>query len=88
MQVIIIDDIATTGISMLNGIKQLKEASISISEAFVIINRLDGADKTLNSVEVNLHQLTDILEITEILYKEKLVSEDVLNKIKNQIDQS
>ncbi len=87
-RVIMVDDIATTGISMLNGIKQLKEASISISEAFVIINRLDGADKTLNSVEVNLHQLTDILEITEILYKEKLVSEDVLNKIKNQIDQS
>ena len=88
MQSVIIDDIATTGISVLNGIKQLKATEISISEAFVIINRLEGADKVLSSVGVNLHQLTDILEITEILFQEKFVSEDILGKIKNQIKHS
>ena len=88
MQVVMVDDIATTGISLLNGIKQLKIAKISISDAFVIINRLEGADKSLSSVGVNLHQLTDILEITEILNQEKLVGEDILKKIKNQIRQS
>ena len=88
MQVVMVDDIATTGISLLNGIKQLKVAKISISDAFVIINRLEGADKSLSSVGVNLHQLTDILEITEILNQEKLVGEDILKKIKNQIRQN
>ena len=55
---------------------------------FVIINRLEGADKSLSLVGVNLHQLTDILEITEILNQEKLVGEDILKKIKNQINQN
>ena len=88
MRVIIIDDIATTGTSVLNGIKQLKAERLSISNACVIINRLEGADKILNSVGVTLHQLTDILEITEILFQEKLIGEDILKKIKKQVSQN
>ncbi len=88
MQVMMIDDVATTGTSILNGIKELKAEGLSISNACVIINRLEGADKILNSVGVILHQLTDILEITEILFQEKLVSEDVLGEIKKQVSQN
>ena len=88
MQVIVIDDIATTGISVLNGIKQLKAEGLSVSNACVIINRLEGADKILNSMGVTLHQLTDILEITEILFQEKLIGEDILEKIKKQVSQN
>ena len=88
MQVVMIDDVATTGTSILNGIKELKAEGLSISNACVIINRLEGADKILNSVGVILHQLTDILEITEILFQEKLVSEDILEEIKKQVSQN
>ena len=88
MQVIMIDDIATTGTSVINGIKQLKEEGLLISNACVIINRLEGADKILNSVGITLHQLTDILEITEILFQEKLIGEDILEKIKKQVNQN
>jgi len=38
---------------------------------YVIINRLEGGDKTLSDIGVQTHQLTDILEITDILYQEK-----------------
>ena len=88
MQVMMIDDVATTGTSILNGIKELKAEGLSISNACVIINRLEGADKILNSVGVIHHQLTDILEITEILFQEKLVSEDILEEIKKQVSQN
>ena len=88
MQVMMIDDVATTGTSILNGIKELKAEGLSISNACVIINRLEGADKILNSVGVILHQLTDILEITETLFQEKLVSGDILEEIKKQVSQN
>jgi orotate phosphoribosyltransferase len=88
MQVMMIDDVATTGTSILNGIKELKAEGLSISNACVIINRLEGADKILNSVGVILHQLTDILEITETLFQEKLISEDILEEIKKQVSQN
>ena len=88
MKVVMVDDVITTGTSVLNGIKQLQEAEISISDLYVIINRLEGADKILDEVGVQIHQLTDILEITNVLFQEKLVGEEIFEKIKKQVNQN
>ena len=87
MKVVLIDDVITTGNSVINAIKQLKDAGLSISDVYVIINRLEGANNTLELEKVNLYQLTDVLEITTILFQEKLVSKEILDKINNQISQ-
>ena len=88
MKVVMIDDVLTTGTSVLNGIKQLRDAELSVSDLYVIINRLEGADKTLSDIGIQTHQLTDILEITNALFEEKLVSEETFDKIKNQVSQN
>ena len=88
MKVALIDDVITTGNSVINGIKQLKDAGLSISDVYVIINRLEGANNALKLEEANLYQLTDVLEITTILFQEKLVSKEILDKINNQINQN
>nr|AIF13894.1 orotate phosphoribosyltransferase (pyrE) [uncultured marine thaumarchaeote KM3_65_A09] len=88
MKVVMIDDVVTTGTSVLNGIKQLRDAGLSISDLYVVINRLEGADKVLSDVGVKIHQLTDILEITNVLFQEKLVNEEIFEKIKNQVNQN
>jgi len=88
MKVALIDDVITTGNSVINGIKQLKDAGLSISDVYVIINRLEGANNTLELEKVNLYQLTDVLEITKILFQEKLVSKEILDKINNQTNQN
>ena len=88
MKVVMVDDVMTTGTSVLNGIKQLKESGLSISDVFVIINRLEGADKAFSDMGVQVHQLTDILEITNILLQEKLIGEEIFEKIKKQVGQS
>ena len=88
MKVVLIDDVITTGNSVINGIKQLKDAGLSISDVYVIINRLEGASNALKLEEVNLYQLTDVLEIATILFQEKLVSKEILDKINNQISQN
>ena len=88
MKVVMVDDVATTGTSVLNGIKQLKESGLLISDVYVIINRLEGADKALDDMGVQIHQLTDILEITNILFQEKLISKEIFEKIKNQVSRN
>ena len=88
MKVVMVDDVMTTGTSVLNGIKQLKESGLSISDVFVIINRLEGADKAFSDIGVQMHQLTDILEITNILFQEKLISQEILEKVKKQTSQN
>ena len=85
MKVLMIDDVATTGGSVSKGIKILKEAGMKISDAYVVINRLEGAESQLGTQGVKLHQLTDILEITNILNQSKMVSNETLEKVKNQV---
>jgi len=86
MKVLMIDDVATTGGSMINSIKLLKEAGAVVTDAYVIMNRLEGADKMLESEGVKIHQLTDIIEITKSLQESNLVGNEVLEKIKKQVN--
>jgi len=88
MKVVMVDDVMTTGRSVLNGINQLKEAGLLVSDLYVIINRLEGGDKTLSDIGVQTHQLTDILEITDILFQEKLIDKEIFEKIKNQVSRN
>jgi len=88
MKVVMVDDVMTTGTSVLNGTNQLKEAGLLVSDLYVIINRLEGGDKALSDIGVQTHQLTDILEITDILFQEKLIDKEIFEKIKNQVNRN
>jgi orotate phosphoribosyltransferase len=85
MKVVMIDDVATTGGSVVNAIKSLKEANITIEDAYVIVNRMEGADEALKEVGVKLHSITNVMQITQVLHEQKLVDDDILEKVRNQI---
>ena len=82
---LMIDDVATTGGSVVNALKPIKDAGIAITDAFVIINRMEGASEALEVEGVKMHSLTDILQITNILHDQNLVSNDILENIKKHI---
>jgi len=42
----------------------------------------------LDDMGVQIHQLSDILEITDILFQEKLIDEEIFEKIKNQVNRN
>ena len=86
MKVLMIDDVATTGNSVVNGIRLLKEAGSLVTDAYVIVNRMEGADELLKSEGVKLHQLTDILEITKSLHGSNLVNDEMLEIVKTKVD--
>ena len=85
MKVLMIDDVATTGGSVVNAIKSLKEAKINVTDAYVIVNRMEGADEALKEQGVNLHSISNVIQITQALCDQNLVGEEVLQKVKNQI---
>ena len=85
LKVVMIDDVATTGGSVVNAIKSLKDSKIVVEDAFVIVNRMEGADEALNEEGVRLHSLTNVMEITKVLNENDLVGEEILKKVENQI---
>ena len=84
MKVVMVDDVATTGGSVLNGIKSLKEANIKIEDAYVIVNRMEGADEALKEQGVILHSLLNVLEITKALHEQNLIGDEILQKVQHQ----
>ena len=85
MNVLMIDDVATTGGSVVNAIRSLKEANVTVTDAYVIVNRMEGADEALKELGVKLHSITNVMQITETLYQQKLVDENIVEKVRNQI---
>lgn len=84
-RILLIDDVGTTGLSLLNAIKALKDAKMVVTTAFVIVNRFEGARELLASHNVKLYELTDVLTISNILYDAKLLDEQTLSRIKKQM---
>jgi len=83
--VVMIDDVATTGGSVINAIKSLKESKIKVEDAFVIVNRMEGADGSLKEEGIKLHSLTNIMQITKVLHDQNLVGDEILKRVEKQI---
>ncbi len=78
------DDVGTSGLSLLNAIKVLKDAKMIVTDAFVIVNRFEGTKELLASENVKLHEITDIITISSILHNAKLLDEQTFQRIKNK----
>lgn len=87
-RVVLVDDVGTTGHSLLNAIKALREAKVVVDSAFVIINRLEGARENLEAEKVKLYEITDILAISNILHTENILDDQTLDRIKKQMSSS
>jgi len=85
MKVVMIDDVATTGGSVVNAIKSLTEVNVPVKDAYVIVDRMEGANEALAELGVKMHSILNILQITEILYEQKMIGVDILDKVKKQI---
>jgi orotate phosphoribosyltransferase len=85
MKVVMIDDVATTGGSVVNGIKSLKEAKIKVEDAYVIVNRMEGANEALKEEGVTLHSIVNVIQITKSLHEQNLVDDNILQKVQEQI---
>lgn len=84
-KVLLVDDVGTTGLSLLNAIKALKASKMIVTDAFTIINRFEGARELLASENVRLYEITDIIELSSILHKANLLDDDIFERIKKQI---
>ncbi|MBI1829573.1 MAG: orotate phosphoribosyltransferase [Thaumarchaeota archaeon] len=84
-RVLLVDDVGTTGLSLLNAIKALKASKMIVTDAFTIINRFEGARELLASENVRLYEITDIIALSSILHKANLLDDAIFEQIKKQI---
>ena len=86
MKLLMIEDVVTSGGSVINAIKSIKEEKMVIKDAYAIIDRMEGATHALQAEDVKLHSLLTINDITQILFEQKLISEDILKQVQDRIN--
>jgi len=81
---VMIDDVATTGGSVMRAVEQLRNEGAAVEDAFVVLDRLEGAAKSLADIGVRLRALADISEITAELASAGLVGGAELDAVRRR----
>ena len=85
MKLLMIEDVVTSGGSVINAIKSIKDEKMTVTDAYAVVDRMEGATEALEAEGVKLHSLLTIKQIAESLFEQKLITEDVLNQVKERI---
>jgi len=85
MKLLMIEDVVTSGGSVINAIKSIKEEKMTVTDAYAVVDRMEGATEALQAEGVKLHSLLTIKQIAESLFEQKLITEDILNQVKERI---
>lgn len=64
---VVIDDVATTGGSIIHAAKAVRSYGSDVREAWVVIDRMQGAAESLRSEGIELRSLATLPEIVEVL---------------------
>ena len=84
-KVLVIDDVITTGGSILAAIEALRSEGCDVERSSVVIDRLEGGAAALKNQGVKLHAITDILELVKILRGKALLSAEEASAVSTQV---
>jgi len=79
--VLIVDDVATTGQSLLTSARALKALNAEVVAAAAIVDREQGAREVLASEGIRLYTLIKVTEMFNVLLNEGLISNDVYREV-------
>ena len=85
MKLLMIEDVVTSGGSVINAIKSIKEEKMTVIDAYAVVDRMEGATEALQIEGVKLHSLLTINDITRSLFEQKLITEDILKQVQDRI---
>jgi orotate phosphoribosyltransferase len=83
--VLVIDDVITTGGSILSAIEAIRSEGCDVEQASAVIDRLEGGAAALKKQGVKLQAMTDILELVKILRSKALLSSEEATAVSTQI---
>lgn len=82
---LIIDDVSTTGESIINSAKVVRENGGIVNSSLVIIDRGQGSIENLRKENINLYFLFSLKDILDSLNKQGIINHDVYNNIINEL---
>lgn len=82
---LIIEDVVTSGSSIMETAKDLIDAGIRCSDALVLLNREQGGSEFLKTKGITMHALFTLTQLMDYLRVEGCVDETIVKKVQNYI---
>jgi uridine monophosphate synthetase len=87
-QVVIIDDLATTGGSKFEAIEKLTQAGLRVKDVVVLIDRQSGARDALTQAGYNLHAVFTLAQLLDIWEAGNFISEENIAAVRKFSERS
>ncbi len=84
--VVILDDLATSGRTILSTARAIEQEGGEVTHALVLIDRLEGAREKLSKKGITLHCVTDMMELADTLHSMELITKDNLKSISRAVE--
>lgn len=84
-RVVIIEDLVTTGGSVLTAIEPLTAAGLEVEDVVVLIDREQGGDRHLAEVGYRLHAALHLSEVLDTLRRAERVSKEAFERVKSYL---
>ena len=84
-RVLLVDDLVTTGLSLKRAADIIRAEGGRVSDAFVLLDRMEGGRERLAREGIRLHYLTTIDNVAKKLYEMNAITEDEMKTILSQI---
>lgn len=84
--VILVDDLVTTGKSLLRAARTIRESGGVVEHAVVLIDREEGGTGNLKANGVILHSVIKITELLEWLLEQRVVPEAKINLVRRYLE--
>lgn len=78
---LLIEDVVTSGASILETTQILRSAGLNIEDALVLLDREQGGKEKLKQHGIELHALISIFDLLKVLFYEKRISEDAFKQV-------
>mgnify|MGYP003872852477 CR=1 FL=1 len=82
---IIVDDVATTGGSIVRAVRELRNIGLNVKYAVVLVDREQGAVEKLKELNVELKPILKVSDLIRILYEEKVIDSSIYNRVTEYI---
>lgn len=79
--VLLLDDVATTGGSLVRAVKSLRERGAAVNTVLVLVDREQGAAKTLSELGVQLRSITTASQLIEELRLRGMVKKEDYERV-------
>ncbi len=77
---LLIEDVVTSGGSILETAEAMRNQDMKISDAIVILDRCQGGRQKLRDNNIELHALLNIFDLLKVLFHEKKITHETLQE--------